>query len=301
MSNVVLHRVKLALALCLLPLGNSCAASLTPVERTIDAVLDTGMVNADLSLIPPEQKEAVVAKLREIARLNGDYKIGTTLVSARTADLLLLRLGDKVTIERMIRDYRRYDSLGSWGYDTDSFEYSRQPLLIPYLAGDFDATEDVHKVLTIKESPGDDGIVVGAPVRSIFSAILVTRIIRDSPVFGPEMKVWAKGAMELRSESPERFRILMRVWWEANKAAFVREDYWAVVPVAEQVAPLATQPHSTLNPLTPQSQPIPSPTPRPTVPLPFSARSIQPNWGYWPWFLGMSLAVSIWLFWRCCK
>jgi hypothetical protein len=49
----------------------SRAADLTPAEDTIRQILGKSAMNADLSTIPAEQKDAVIAKLQEVARLKG--------------------------------------------------------------------------------------------------------------------------------------------------------------------------------------------------------------------------------------
>jgi len=240
------------------------STGLTPAEETILRVLGTGRVKADLTLIPPDQKDAVIRRLREIATLKqGSVEIGDTLVHVMAADLLLLRLGDKFTMERMVQDYRAYNSTASWSYDQSQFEYSRQPLLIPYLAEDFYLEEDPTKGITVRPPPGSAEFGVSVPSRSVFSGVTVVRIVEEAPEFTQEMKAWAKQASALRRESSVRFRNLMRVFWEKNKAAFGRGDYHAVVPVTENEAappPAVPAPLATPAPL-PLSQ-----TPRSTTP-----------------------------------
>lgn len=208
---------------------------LTPADQTLLRVLDTGQVKADLTLIPSDQKADVILRLRQVAAITQgvSMQIGNALVHKETADLLLLRLGDKFTMERMIRGYQTYDSPQAWVYDQEMFERSRQPLLIPYLAQDFYLNEDPKGGVTTNEPPDSTDFVVSAPARSIFSGITAVRIIKEAPEFTKEMKAWAQQAYAVRLASPARFRGLMLAWWNVNKKAFERGEYGAVVPVAE--------------------------------------------------------------------
>ncbi len=176
------------------------------------------------------------------------------MISPMDADLQLLRIGDRFTIERMVKDYRTYDSNTSWDYVQTKFERSKQPRIIPYLAEDFYSKEDPRKGNMIKSSPGSMGFSVLVPPRSIFSAVTVTRIIEKSPVFSKQMKEWAIQAYGLRLKSPSRFQKLMQGWWETNKAAFASADYQNVVSVTEEevaskeaVAPVQTAIKSKVN------------------------------------------------------
>ncbi|MDQ3623583.1 MAG: hypothetical protein M3463_14010 [Verrucomicrobiota bacterium] len=269
--------------------ATGAGAEKTPAEEIVCEITSMAGVNTDISNIPAAQRELVIAKLREIATKKGSVKIGTTLVHPMSADLVLLRLGDQFTIERMIEDYRAYDSRTSWSYVTAEFESSRQPRLIPYLAEDFYSKEDPTKGITITPPPDSGEFAVGAPARSIFSGVIVTRIIKKAPEFSPQMKAWAHQAFALRLETPERFRNLMRVWWEANKAAFAREDYQAVIPVAEEAAEVAA-PASTPTQSTPAPRVISSATPKAT---PGEIRApVKRTVTLWPWVVGIS-ALSL--------
>jgi hypothetical protein len=242
-------RAQLAMAciwLVVLPGMTFGQKPLPPAEESIIKVLKVGSVSGDLSLIPFEQRDAVIARLRETAQLKKGYSLlGTTLLDPMDADLLLLRLGDTFTIERMMKDYRKYDSMVSWGYVARSFRYARQPKLIPYLIEDVNVNEDPNKGITVKPPPNSGDFAVGVPARCIFSGVIVTDIIKSSPLFTVQMKAWASQAFAIRLESPERFQSLMRIWWEANKAAFAREDYQGVLPLADQEAAPPPHPAST--------------------------------------------------------
>lgn len=244
--------IYILLGLLALALPGMTKPPLTPAEETLLRVLATGQVKADLSLIPPEQKEAVVSRLREIAQQKeGTVEVGTASVHVMTADLLLLRLGDRFTMERMVQDYRAYNSMVSWSYVQTQFEDSRQPLLIPYLAEDFYLDEDPSKGITVRPPPDSTEFGASVPSRSVFSGVTAVRIIEKAPEFSPEMKAWVTQAYALRRESSLRFRNLMRTFWEKNKDAFGRQDYQAVVPVTEKdipsvvpATPVATRPRT---------------------------------------------------------
>ena len=278
-----------------LPLIAEIAAGQPAKDQSVDDLVReaTSKTYYDFSKISAQQREGVVIKLREIAKEKGSYVLlGTAMISPMSADLQLLRLGDTFTIERMMMDYRAYDSMTSWGYVQTEFERSRQPKLIPYLAEDFYSKEDPNGGITVSPPPDSSDFAVGVPPRSIFSGVTVTRIIEKSPAFSPQMKAWAYQAFSLRLESPERFRTLMRVWWDANRAAFERGDYQAVRPVAEQdnrhgnaaglqtdaKAPPASTPPSA--PTTPELPQIPAAEVRQIAPV-------------WPWFVGIVTLVAI--------
>jgi len=232
-------RKKVFLLLMILSAGichSEPSRPLTPADQTLIRVLETGQIKADLTLIPPDQRTDIIFRLRRIAAITQgvSQEVGNSIVHKDTADLLLLRLGDKFTIERMIQDYRAYNSPHAWVYDQHLFELSSQPLLIPYLAQDFYLNEDTAKGFATGEPPDATEFVISGPPRSIFSGVTVVRLIQNVPEFTEEMKAWARQAYDVRLASPERFRNLMRVFWEKNKAAFERQDYRAVVPVAHK-------------------------------------------------------------------
>lgn len=295
-AHILLLLSLVALAACL---SNGYAATLTPAEEMIVKVLESGRLSGDrrsfippdISLVPPEQREAVIFRLRETAKLKGGNSLlGTVALSTMEADLLLLRLGDTFTIERMVKDYRAYDGMTSWGYVTESFRYARQPKIIPYLADDFCSKEDPNKGITVSPPPGSTEFAVGVPARSIFSGVMVTDLIKSSPAFSPQMKAWANRAFALRLESPERFRGLMRAWWDVNKTAFERGDYLAVIPVAEEDAAPATPPAST-----PKQEPSTHATPPapPALVTPTSAIPAERKFPVWPWIVGVAVAIGI--------
>jgi hypothetical protein len=224
-------------------------------------------------------------------------KIGTTRIHPIKADLLLLRLGDKFTIERMLEDYRAYDSRTSWSYVTSSFERSRQPLIIPYLAEDFYSQENPNRGIVIQPPPESMEFAVGAPPRSIFSGVVTTRIIEKAPEFSPAMKAWATQAYVVRQQSPERFRNLMRHWWDTNKAAFARGDYQSVVPVAEPPPvppppatplPATPAPSTPTPPATPAASPLPPPAATPAL-----ISGTERKTPVWPWFAGLGALLAL--------
>lgn len=218
------------------------AIGLTPAEEMIVKVMKSGRVSEDrksllppdIQLIPANQRDAVILRLREVQKMTGGRELfGTTVVTPVHADMLLLRMGDVFTIEKMIGHYRRYDSAGAWEYMTSVFRAAKQPKVIAYLAADFFLAEDPKKGITASGSPGDGEFVTIVPARSIFSGVMTAELIKSSKVFSPEMVEWANEALKLRRKSPDRFRELMRIWWLKNEAAIRREDYGAVVSVIE--------------------------------------------------------------------
>ena len=75
-AHILLLLSLVALAACL---SNGYAATLTPAEEMIVKVLESGRLSGDrrsfippdISLVPPEQREAVIFRLRETAKLKG--------------------------------------------------------------------------------------------------------------------------------------------------------------------------------------------------------------------------------------
>ena len=277
----------------------STAAELTKAEALICQVLATGIGSADLTLILPEHKQGVMQRLREIAaKKSGDIMLGTVSVHTMAADLLLLRLGDDFTIERMMGDYRTYDSMASWSYVTKEFERSRQPKIIPYLAEDFYSQEDPNTGINVTPPPDSGDFAVSVPARSTFSGVIATRIIAKAPEFRPEMKAWAEQAYALRIQSADRFRNLLRAWWEVNKAAFARQDYQAVVPLTEEEASKVASPAPAPKPEPPTPQvppPDPPARPEPIPQTPSTPAEYQAP--VWPWLVGTAaLAIIALLF-----
>ena len=202
-------RVLLVLVAFVVSHPDGYAANLTPAEETIVKVLESGrmsddrrsLIPPDISLVPPQLKEAVISRLQDTARLKGGYSLlGTVVLDLTESDLLLLSLGDDFTIERMMKDYRAYDSMASWDYVTRTFQYSRQPKIIPYLAEDFYSKEDPNTGINVTPPPNSGEFAVSVPARSTFSGVIVTRIISKAPEFSPQLKVWADQAYALRLE-----------------------------------------------------------------------------------------------------
>jgi hypothetical protein len=91
------------------------------------------------------------------------------------------------------------------------------PKVIPLLVGDLNKEESADLI-----RQGDDQFI--RPM-SMTAAVIIKRIILKSPVFTSDLKAWAKPLPEFSVG----VRSGIRAWWEANKAALLREDYAAVV------------------------------------------------------------------------
>lgn len=220
-------------------------------------------IKSDLSIVSPSERTAVVARVREVG-FGKLRQIGTASVDRIDAQIVLVRLGDTESIERLMQEYRRYDSMYAWDTIPRIFQVSRQPSVIAYLAEDLSSKDDPNRNIVSNPPPDSTEFGVTATNRSVYSGVIITRVIEDSPEFSPALKKWAKDMYEVRLANPGNFRDSMRTWWEENRDAFRKGDYKSVVPLPPQTPPV---PSLSANAASPAPSPMAA-TPQPTIPAP---------------------------------
>lgn len=223
------------------------------------ATLTYKSMDADLSSISPGDRKKTIDLLRKF-RSREIKEVSTIVPNQSGAEILLVRLNDSETIDKMISVYQKYNSRAAWSYIPKTFERAAQPAVIPYLAGDYFGDEPANANYGKEGSTTEFGII--GPPKSIYSGVITLRVIQAAPEFNVELKHWAKEVYELRIRNPEGFRKLMRQWWEQNKEAFEKGDYASVtaVPIKTyEVKPPGPVPqeainHTEPNPLAPPNQ-----------------------------------------------
>jgi hypothetical protein len=222
--------------------------------------LTRSSIHSDLTDVSPAERTELLQRLRKIAsgevtHIGGQSPDSGAYPGQSNAQIVLMRMGDIPGIEQIIQRYRQYDA-EVWDYPK-YFEWSKQPLLIPYLAEDLFLNDDpAHYIDT-----GD----VAVPNRSIYSGIVIVRIVRSSPVFSDELRLWAKRMYQVWVDDPARFRKTMRIWWNANAKTFQQQNYAAVAPGPLEAAQVAG---------TPSASPRSSSTPTGAVPNVRTSQSV---------------------------
>lgn len=105
-----------------------------PIDEIVAKVTSRAF-ESDLSQITPSNEAAVMAKLRQVAYGTRSFTmLGTAMVDRDNARVILIRLGDGPTIEKVVSNFERYDSPSAVGHVPDLLVGARQPLVIPALA-----------------------------------------------------------------------------------------------------------------------------------------------------------------------
>jgi hypothetical protein len=242
---------------------------LTPNGRKA-AQLSVRGSKASLEDVRPEDKAEVLSILRQIAE-GKVTEIGTKAPSKSGADVALLTLGDRPTIERLINEYRVYNSQRTLAEIPQNFEWSKQALLIPYLAEDLFLDDDPKATVVLR----DKYEAIIGPNLSIRSGISLVRIMQTSEVFSERQKKWALEMERLRVHDVVKFRDRMRLWWNRNKAHFEKHDYAAVDQSVEGIDTIKSVEH----PPAPSSsaEPLVAEVPKPLLPPVVAAPSVEPT------------------------
>lgn len=257
---------------------------------------------AELHVITPEIRDGVILRLRRYAKgLHPESGAETGLGGARTAQLLLLRLGDERAMEEALKALsdaaQKHGMLLSDG--SEDLVNSAQPLFIPSLA-EYLFRDDGNAAR--REWEGDlvyDWIPVSAAC-----ALYAVHIMENSPGFTPAVTEWAKKtrhAMKLwnddlvsyRKRDLAGFRQLMREWWRENEQFFRARNYQAVQPGRLLVQEPASAPEPTaFTGLPPPGAAQPhSAAPNTSVPIASATESVTPS-GALLW-AGAAIAVGL--------
>lgn len=231
----------LVLALLAVP----CGAGETQ-DRVIRLLREAG-TKADLCLIDDANRPAMLALPRDIAT-HKVTRIGTVLPDDLAAQIVLIRLADVETIQRVVSDYRTlYGKRRSFELAED-LELAANGAAIPYLAEDF-SRQDGDKSAILNEG----GARIRVIPRSAFSRVITLRIIIASEQFPPEVRQWAKERLSQGAHPFDKLRNDVALWWEQN-SRFVSSGMYG-----------KTRPLPTVEPGSGASTPLPSSTRRPSA------------------------------------
>lgn len=188
-------------------------ATILPVDEDSDTVrklMRNKRSAADFSLINDDNRQRVTTILTAIATREVT-QIGHSAMSARTAEVLLLGMGNVSAIERQMAVYRDYGSRDAWQYIPQNFEWSKQPLITPYLAEELYLPGGTEPVGFSRDRE------VLVPNRSVFGGLQIVWLIKASDEFTPAMKTWAHEMHRVSIYEPDAFREQMRGWWKQNE------------------------------------------------------------------------------------
>jgi hypothetical protein len=204
----------------------SACLGLTHAEQEALELLNAPKTS-DLTFLAHPKSSETVQLLRDIATGKVRKIESASFSDGLWARVVLLRFGDEFTMQDTVERYRkRFSDSGPDSTLVMAMEESKQPKLIPLLVSDFYKSESPAKIF---KQGGWEGVSY-SPV-SVFSGIMIGRIIRKSDEFSPELKQWTWRMMSLLGRDPARFREVSKAWWTQNQALFAKEDYKGVQPI----------------------------------------------------------------------
>ena len=191
--------------------------SIPTADSIADELIGSQTSTADLSVVDDANRAEIIARARSVAKRE---KVGNDI----GANILLLRLGDIETMQRLMNDYHQ-------SYGTDALERvpflfarARQPLLIPLLASDLYLP--AGKGLPPPIRPGQDVIVI-LTLQASSANLILENVIRSTE-FDQKLRVWAKKFQRNRFGKQDEFVAQMKTWWEQNQKSFEAKNYAAV-------------------------------------------------------------------------
>ncbi len=208
--------------------ATTIAADDKATEKFVLALLEESGRKVNLSVITPENKEAVVALLRDIATRKR-RQIGTTLPDYISAKIILLRLGDPPTMQDSADAY-----LKTGRVDLSEISLALQPAMIPLLVDGlrFDERDNVVPP-SVRRAQLAEGTCV-RPISPSFRAThLIQKLLVDCPQFTGEVRA---SAMALLKQPIPSMRETLRVWWKENEMFFKTGHYNSVRPPTPQAA-----------------------------------------------------------------
>ncbi len=255
MNTVLSLKIGSLVVACLMGMAATCGA-VTAEEKMAEDLVWLHL-KAPLPSLDHVNREEVFRILREIeaGRIS---RIGNTGVGMRRAQVALLRVGDPETIRKALDTFRAYNSPEGVVGVPKAFEYAHSPVLVAYLAEEFDNDENPEEIAEMRHADGTPSGYV-APPRSIYAGIIAMRVILKDEAFSPELKAWAAEMVGVRADDPGEFRRRLQVWWEENRERFDAADYGNVAPLPKDTAgrsPDASAPGA-VNPATTQNRTVP--------------------------------------------
>lgn len=284
-----MHKQTFFVALFLLALSQFvCAESDSDLFTALMAVKAQ---DADMSKISQQQKISLIGLLKDV--VSGKIENDNT-----RARIYLLRLGDAQTIRELAEQFREYKNDRAWTQVPFYVERAKQPLLIEEFAKDLAQSPDKG----LSGSIGDPNqVMVLVPPEPNYAGGLILKTIMVSEEFQPEVKEWARKQYLLHFQTD--FLLMMRKWWEQNKAAFEAKEYGKVMPYREEsVQAPAVPANATAQPVSTSVDPVPSLQPTATTPTRELSPAIPPEHSTLPWKLLaggiLSLAIVVGVMFR---
>lgn len=253
----------------------------------------------DLGAVTPQNREKVVERLREIAR-HPSLEFNHAIVQGKGAKVLLLRLYDEPTMQRVIEMFRT--SRGRYIENmADIITWANQPAMIPYLAGELLSDGENRDQMHVA---GGEGYVISP--KSVTAGVAIRDIVRNNDAFSPEVKEWMLKAYVAYGSGRDyaRYRDVMHRWWKQNEEHFRKKEYGLVAPIESAFEP---------QPVTSKAMESSSPPILPTPPAPTQvsehssatrhdkspATASERTAPMWVWAIGLSaLALISLLVWK---
>jgi len=195
------------------------------LNRLIEAAGNPTITKDLTDSLVANDKTAIIDALRDVLKKSDDSM----------ALNILINLGDDEAIAKAVREFQQRD-------DVNIFEAIHPKIIVataPYLF--------------INEPYEIRGGELNIEPKSYTTAEMLRRLLVRSPYFTPEVNRWAAAWPDMGgSYGVERFRQMMRDWWNVNKAYFAAGNYSAVRP--------GSPPPEISTGTTQQSSPQPSPS-----------------------------------------
>ena len=250
--------------------------------------------NADVSVVSPDVRDEVIARLRKIGggpyqEINGagydEYRV-------------LIRIGDEQTMKQIVESTRsRWLTGKGWAFH-ETLAQTAQPAVIPLIAVDF-FRNDGDKVITVED--GD----IGYRKRpfSIEMCRVAFSVLGASEAFTSETREWAKESLARADRvSPPLTRGVVQEWWRKNEGRFRVRDYQAVTAGQPLSVPPKTPGDAEPSPPTPNATPPLKTAPEPTAPAPIATASdaSTPSSAFLWTGAGIAIAllVGLGVFWK---
>ncbi len=208
-------------------------------------------MRADFSVVTPDIREEVIGRIRKEA----DGPLQKLNLGGLSDYRLLVRLGDRKTMEELVSSTRDAFLGKSQFAFHEELGRSAQPALIPMIAEDFFRNDGSE----VKWKQDDDVAYASRPF-SIIMCRVALEIAYRSDAFADATRKWARDTIWKTDENPTLTRELLQQWWQANEKSFGQRDYHAVLPGRE--LPLPTTMAASPGPPPPnESEPQPKSAP----------------------------------------
>jgi hypothetical protein len=189
-------------------------------------------LRSDLSVVTPDIREEVLARIREKAA----GPSGRLNVNGRADCVLLLRLNDEPTMRELVSATRSGLTSDQGIPFNEELALSGQPALLPMIAEDFFRDDGIEVKMYVVD--GDIG-VTSRPFSLVMCRVGL-EIVSRSDAFIEETRKWAQNLLQRTDANPKLAREVMRKWWRENEKAIGDRAYKLVRPGDNLEAPANT-------------------------------------------------------------